>query len=74
MLIRTGKVDINSKSIDGRSPIFWPAAYGYETTVTLLLNAGADPNYVDVEGQTAISMARRHGHSRIVHLLERFGM
>jgi ankyrin repeat protein len=35
----------------------------------ILLDAGADPNAVSVNGKTALEMAREEGHSEIVELL-----
>ncbi|KAL2104518.1 hypothetical protein VUR80DRAFT_198 [Thermomyces stellatus] len=69
ILIKTRKVDINSRSISGRSPIFWPSARGFDRIVAMLIDAGARADFVDYEGQTAISMAKKRGHSHIVRLL-----
>lgn len=71
ILIKTGKVNINSRSVSGWSPIFWPSVQGFDRIVAMLIDAGARADFVDEEGQTAISMARKHGHRRIVHLLGR---
>ncbi|KAK4182126.1 hypothetical protein QBC35DRAFT_468323 [Podospora australis] len=37
----------------------------------MLMDAGARADFVDEEGQTAMSMARKHGHRHIIHLLGR---
>ena len=71
ILIKTRKVDINARSVSGRSPIFWPSARGFDRIVAMLIDAGARTDFIDKEGQTAISMARKHGHCRIVNLLGR---
>ncbi|KAK4220683.1 ankyrin repeat-containing domain protein [Podospora fimiseda] len=71
ILLKTRNVDINSRSISGRSPIFWPSAHGLDTIVAMLIDAGASVDFLDEEGQTAISTARKNGHSRIVDLLSR---
>ncbi|KAK4232850.1 ankyrin repeat-containing domain protein [Achaetomium macrosporum] len=62
ILLKTRKADVNSRSASGRSPIFWPSARGFDRIVTMLIDAGARADFVDEEGQTAISMARKHGH------------
>ncbi|KAK2764808.1 hypothetical protein CKAH01_15747 [Colletotrichum kahawae] len=69
LLVSRPEVDVNSLSVSGRSPLFWPSALGYEDVVSLLISAGAKPDFVDFDGETAISMARRNGHERIVSLL-----
>ncbi|KAK1837982.1 ankyrin repeat protein, partial [Colletotrichum chrysophilum] len=69
LLVSRPEVDVNSLSVSGQSPLFWPSAEGYENVVSLLLFAGAKPDLVDCGGETAISMARRNGHERVVSLL-----
>ncbi|KAK4178043.1 hypothetical protein QBC36DRAFT_112384 [Triangularia setosa] len=69
VLLKTRKANVNSRSVSGRSPIFWPSAQGFDRIVAMLIDAGARGDFVDQEGQTAISMARKHGHCRIVDLL-----
>ncbi|KAJ5520473.1 Velvet factor [Penicillium fimorum] len=59
-------VDVNSLSDSGQSPIFWPSAYGREEMVKILLSVGARTHFVDAEGQTAVSMARQHGHDNVL--------
>lgn len=68
-LIQRSDIDINSKDISGQTPIFWPTARGNEKMVKLLLGAGADPKIQDKNGYTAISIARRRGHSKVLQLL-----
>jgi Ankyrin repeats (3 copies) len=71
LLVGTEHIDVNSLSISGRSPIFWPSALGMENIVALLIDAGADLSFVDENGDTAASIARREGHMRVVRILER---
>ncbi|KAK4235549.1 ankyrin repeat-containing domain protein, partial [Achaetomium macrosporum] len=66
-------VDVNSLSIAGRSPLFWPSSYGNERVVAILLEAGADPDLMDENGDTAVTIARRNGHERIAKMLEQSG-
>ncbi|EJP69845.1 ankyrin repeat-containing protein [Beauveria bassiana ARSEF 2860] len=65
-------VDVNSLSIAGRSPLFWPSNYGYEKVVAILLEAKADPGLVDENGDTAVSVARNNGHKSIAKAFEKF--
>ncbi|KAH6670150.1 hypothetical protein B0J14DRAFT_517196 [Halenospora varia] len=69
VLLGTKLVDVNSKSIAGRPPVFWAAARGHEDIVKLLLEAGADHSLEDIHGKTPLSMAKENGHDKIVKLL-----
>ncbi|KAK1759303.1 hypothetical protein QBC47DRAFT_337161 [Echria macrotheca] len=71
LLARRPDVNVNSRSIIGQSPLFLPARLGKERIVSILLEAGADPNLMDKNGDTAITLARERGHERIVKMLER---
>ena len=66
-------VNVNSTSITGRSPLFRPSEKGDEWAVSILMEAGADPNLVDESGDTAAIVARKNGHERIVKILEHWG-
>ncbi|KAF6782272.1 hypothetical protein CSOJ01_16013 [Colletotrichum sojae] len=70
LLTERRDVDVNSKSVSGRSPVFWPASHGYEPIVATLMEAGADPTIMDCDGNTAIMMARKNGHEKIAKMLE----
>jgi ankyrin repeat protein len=63
-------VDVNSLSYFGRSPLFEPSRYGSEWVVTPLLEAGANPDLVDEGGDSALTMARMHGHEKVAKVLE----
>lgn len=43
--------------------------WGYPDVLRLLLRGGADPRYV-LDGQTALGLAREHGHAEAAALLE----
>ncbi|KAF6782651.1 hypothetical protein CSOJ01_15980 [Colletotrichum sojae] len=70
LLAERRDVNVNSRSVSGRSPLFWPASRGNEPVVAALMDAGADPTFVDCNGNTAIYMARKNGHERIAEMLE----
>ncbi|KAK6591799.1 HET domain protein [Botrytis cinerea] len=69
LLLETKSVNVNVRSVEGRSPIFWAAVCGYEEIVKLLLSAGADPTFVDTDGDTALLISKRYGHRKIVDML-----
>ncbi|KAH9235752.1 hypothetical protein K456DRAFT_1804055, partial [Colletotrichum gloeosporioides 23] len=69
LLVSRPEVDVNSLSVSGQSPLFWPSAEGHENVVSLLIFAGAKPDLIDCDGETAISMAIKNGHERVVSLL-----
>jgi uncharacterized protein len=73
-LIRTlidAGADIDHRDVNGETPLMLAISYGYEETVRLLLDRGADPNVV-AEGSspgTPLMVAVHFGHRRIVTLL-----
>ncbi|EJT69113.1 hypothetical protein GGTG_13381 [Gaeumannomyces tritici R3-111a-1] len=70
LLLATGKVDVDSKDKDGRTPL-WCAAYnGHEAVVKLLLATGkVDVDSKDKDGRTPLWLAARKGHEAVVKLL-----
>lgn len=54
---------------DQDSVLMVAAVQGYVAIVKLLLESGADPNFVGKFGRTALEMARDKGHQRIVEML-----
>lgn len=69
ILLGTNLVDVNSKGISRRSPIFWAAARGRNGIVRLLLEAGADYTFEDINGDTPLSMAKKNGHDKIAKMM-----
>ncbi|KAF5572802.1 ankyrin repeat [Fusarium pseudocircinatum] len=52
-----------------KNPLLYAAEHGFETCVALLLNAGAEVDFVDKSGRTPLSWAAGNGHANIVNLL-----
>ena len=52
------------------SPLMHAAAEGNLDVVKVLLEAGADPTLVDVDGDDAASFARQGGHMEVANFLE----
>lgn len=69
--IREG-ADINAKRNDaeGATALMWAAYHGDQAKVVALLEAGADADATDNQGDTAIDEARRRGHAHIVGILQ----
>lgn len=63
--------DVNIQgSLEGFTALMTAAAEGQLEVVRLLLERGADPTLEDVDGDTALSFAREHGHTAVADLLE----
>jgi ankyrin repeat protein len=72
LLLETGKVDVDWKGSDGRTPLSWATGNGHETVVRLLLETGkVDADSKDTDGQTPLSWAAANGHEAVVKLLEK---
>ncbi|KAF3074393.1 hypothetical protein CFAM422_003627 [Trichoderma lentiforme] len=71
VLVQRRDVNVNSTSIFGKSPLYWPSYFGYKGIVAILMDAGADPHLVNKDGLTAVAIAREEGHSEVVKILER---
>ena len=48
------------------TPLMQAASYGHENNVAYLLKKGAQVNYADHQGATALYCAARRGNARIV--------
>jgi hypothetical protein len=70
-LLQTGLVDVNAVSDSGDSPLISAARAGYTSAVCLLLEAGADPNVANENGNTAYSMAEMRSFFGTMKALER---
>ena len=51
------------------SPLSVAARYGHLNIVQMLVAAGAQTDLADTEGQTAVEMARKFKHTRVLALL-----
>lgn len=67
-LINEIAVSIHQKEQNGRTPLLFAIERGDTDTVELLLKKGADINARDNQGQTALSIARKH-HQELVEWL-----
>ncbi|KAJ6028685.1 hypothetical protein N7540_004261, partial [Penicillium herquei] len=73
LLLKTGMVDINSRSRSLRTPLFYAVERGQESVVKILLENGANP-YLEAsakncDGRMPLSVAAENGNENIVKLL-----
>lgn len=70
LLLKTGKVDGDSKDNGGRTSLSWAAQNGHEAIVKLLLGTGkVDADSKDDGGWTPLSWAAGNGQEAVVKLL-----
>ncbi|KAL5381558.1 hypothetical protein DPSP01_007011 [Paraphaeosphaeria sporulosa] len=69
-LLEKGRVDVDAKDNDGRTPLSWAAWGGQEAVVKLLLATDkVDVDVKDKDGRTPLSWAAERGHEAVVKLL-----
>jgi len=61
--------DVECRSNDGQTPLWWAAEKGYEAVVKLLLEKGAHVESRDNDGNTPLLSAAWGGHEAAVKLL-----
>ncbi|KAI8398630.1 hypothetical protein FOFC_19845 [Fusarium oxysporum] len=69
LLLVTGKVNVDTKDGEGRTPLWWATKKGHKAVVQLLLDWGAYIEAADEWGQTPLARAAETGHKAVVQLL-----
>ena len=64
-VLPTGRVDIDSTTVDGDTPLMLASLAGHESVVDILLEAGADPNLTNESGETALILASKYGFTAV---------
>ncbi|CVL07425.1 uncharacterized protein FMAN_14352 [Fusarium mangiferae] len=73
MLHESGKYDINTRDLSGKTPFHYTAETCAEEALRVLLGTGrADEQAVDKWGDTALSIAMRRGYRTIMDLLSAY--
>jgi len=62
-------LDVDRRTIDGRTALHFAALYGHENILRLLLDFGADVGMRDNDGYTAEDIAKRKCHPDAAKLL-----
>ncbi|KAJ5080905.1 hypothetical protein N7456_013615 [Penicillium angulare] len=69
-MLRTGRVNINSKDNDGRTLLSWAAGRGHSRIVEMLsATDNADVDTKDAWGRSPLSWASAHGHADVAQKL-----
>jgi ankyrin repeat protein len=66
-------VDIDKVDDIGWTPLLKAIEYGHETTVHILIEAGADINKASYSGWTPLSLATTKGYETILKILIKAG-
>ena len=64
-----GKADLDTKDVDGNTPLHWAATLGHTAGIAALLDAGADPNERNGWEQTPLHLTAGEGHTAAVTAL-----
>ena len=67
------KVDVDCRTIDGKTPLYLAAARGNLHAVESLVHNGADVNACDSEGYTPLIAALKGNHKKVVEYLVKSG-
>lgn len=61
---------MNAQDQDGNTPLHAAARKGFSDVVELLLAHGADRDIKNNNGKTALMVARKHEHKKVIELLK----
>lgn len=67
------KKEINTKDVDGMTPVLWAAFEGRLDALRLLVGRGGNPDKSDQFGNTALHLSSAKGHFACVDFLVKFG-
>jgi molybdopterin converting factor small subunit len=70
-LLKKG-ANVNAKSSYGSTPLHWASYNGHESTVSFLLENGADPTITNNDGKTPVQVAQEKNNQKCVAAIEQF--
>ncbi|KAK2591973.1 hypothetical protein QQS21_010345 [Conoideocrella luteorostrata] len=70
ILTRRKDVNVNTKSITGESPLFCSSMEGDVEAALAFMKAGAATDIMNENGDTPVTVAKRHGHTKVVKILQ----
>ena len=62
-------IDVNDRGFFNIPPLIRAALYGKSEALQTLIDCGADKNIKDQQGRTALELAKKYNHPRIVEIL-----
>ena len=70
LLLEMG-IDLNDCEFFNIPPLIRAALYGKSKALQALIEGGADKNIKDKQGRTALELAQKYNHPKIVEILSR---
>src|SRR3989442_7389567 len=67
-MLRKGRIDVNKKDAEGRTPLLLAASLGEKDIVHLLITNGAHIEDKDRFGETPLSIAAMKGRAEVAHV------
>lgn len=68
-LVEKGEVNVNDRWFFNFPPLLRAVLYGKLEALKALLELGADKNIRDSQGRTALELAQKYNHPKIVEIL-----
>lgn len=68
-LLDLGVVHVNDSLFSDLSPLLRAALYGKPEALRALIECGADRNAKDKQGRTALELAKKYNHQKIIEIL-----
>jgi ankyrin repeat protein len=68
-LVDQGEVNVNDRGFFSYPPLLRAVVYGKSEALKALIEVGADRNARDSQGRTALQLARKYNHPKIIEIL-----
>lgn len=73
VILSKTEIDINAAGITGNTALMFASMWGQQDSVQFLLDAGADSQLTNNDGDNAVALALKGGHRSVVRLLRDYG-